>query len=209
MLVFPDSNKLKEITEAYKAHIRFAAHLRCSVVGTETGIPNTDNSFTEEARSAKNLSEFIKNLTPVVRYAESMGVLFAIEPVWKHTVYSPERARAVLDNIGSPNLRIIFDPVNLIDPRHPSERDDIIDRTIELLGKDIAVIHLKDYLMENGEMKCMACGLGEMDYTKVIRFAEERKPFIQATLENTKPDNAEAARKYVEEIASRYSYMGK
>jgi len=178
-------------------------------VGTETGIPNTDNSFTEEARSAKNLSEFIKNLTPVVRYAESMGVLFAIEPVWKHTVYSPERARAVLDNIGSPNLRIIFDPVNLIDPRHPSERDDIIDRTIELLGKDIAVIHLKDYLMENGEMKCMACGLGEMDYTKVIRFAEERKPFIQATLENTKPDNAEAARKYVEEIASRYSYMGK
>ena len=38
----------------------------------------------------------------------------AIEPVVKHIVYDARRARTVLDEIGSPNLQILFDPVNLL-----------------------------------------------------------------------------------------------
>ena len=36
-----------------------------------------------------------------VECAEKMGVILAIEPVYKHIVYSPERARKVLDSINS------------------------------------------------------------------------------------------------------------
>jgi sugar phosphate isomerase/epimerase len=127
-------------------------------------------------------------------------VILAIEPVYKHIVWNPRRARTVLDEIHSPNLQIIFDPVNLLHPDNLSQREEVIGEAMDLLSDEIAVIHLKDYKLIDGEMQCMACGLGDMDYTQVIRFAKEKKPFIQATLENTKPDNAVQAREYIQTL---------
>lgn len=197
----PNAEKLKEIQAGYTAHLRFASLLGCSVVGTETGAPNEDYHYDKEAcHSEKALTTFIENLRPVVKDAERFGVILAIEPVYKHIVWNPERARKVLDEIQSPNLRIIFDPVNLLHPDNLARREEIIGQAIDLLGEEIAVIHLKDYKLVDGDMPCMACGLGEMDYTEVIRFAKEKKPMIQATLENTTPENAEQARKYIQRI---------
>ena len=36
---------------------------------------------------------FIDNLRPIVKYAEQFGVIVAIEPVWKHIVYTVERCK--------------------------------------------------------------------------------------------------------------------
>ena len=38
-----NAESLKEITDQYKAHIRFASLLGCGVVGTETGAPNEED----------------------------------------------------------------------------------------------------------------------------------------------------------------------
>jgi sugar phosphate isomerase/epimerase len=46
----------------------------------------------------------------------------------------------------------------------------------------------------------MAAGLGDMDYAPILKFAKEKKPFIHATLENTKPDNARQALEYLRQI---------
>lgn len=205
-LAHPDAGKLADITDKYIAYMRFASLLGCSVVGSETGAPNPEYRYDKEAcHSEAALRTFITNVRPVVKAAEQFGVIFAIEPVYKHIVWNPQRARTVLDEIGSPNLQIILDPVNLLHPDNLDHRDEVIEEAIDLLGKDVAVIHLKDYQLvtnENGEqdMPCMACGLGEMDYRPVLRFAKERKPYIQATMENTRPENAEAARKYIEDL---------
>ena len=128
--------------------------------------------------------------------AEKYCVSMAIEPVWKHIVYSPERARIVLDAIGSRNLRIIFDPVNLLCVENMDQREEIFAKTIELLGDDIAVVHLKDFVPEVNDLTSIAAGTGMMDYRQILKFMKERKPFIQATLENTNNDNAVASRLY-------------
>ena len=200
-LAHPDKDKLKEIQNKYMAHIRFASILGCSVVGTETGAPNPTYSYDKEANHSKEALEiFIENLKPVVEYAEKMGVILAIEPVYKHIVYNPERARIVLDRIASPNLQIIFDAVNLLHPDNLSRRDGVIKEAISLLGPDIAIIHLKDYILKDGEMVSVGCGLGEMSYDDIIRFAVKSKPYIQATLENTFPENAVQCREFIQGI---------
>lgn len=107
-LANPNPEKLKQITHRYLAHIRFASLLGCGVVGTETGAPNETCTAVPECHGEEALATFIDNLRPVAAYAEKMGVILAIEPVWKHIVYSPARAREVLDAIGSPNLQIIL-----------------------------------------------------------------------------------------------------
>lgn len=202
-LATPDEDELKKTTETYLANIRFASLLGCGVVGTETGAPNTEYKTVPECRNEESLQIFIKNLRPVVEYAEKMGVIIAIEPVTNHIVYNAKRARQVLDTIASPNLQIILDPVNLIDMENYKNRDAVIAEAIELLGKDTAVVHIKDIVVEGDSLRSVAAGTGIMNYENLIRFMKKDKPFIHATLEDTYPQNAVAARKYIQQIWDR------
>lgn len=201
-LAHPDPEKLKEIQSRYYGSIRVASLLGASVVGTETGAPNAQYKMDENTHSKEALETFIRGLAPVVECAEKYGVSMAIEPVWKHIVCTPERARIVLDAIGSRNLRIIFDPVNLLYPGNLNEREELFERTMNLLGDDIAVVHLKDYVPEGDDLKSIAAGTGEMDYRQILSFIKARKPYIQATLENTTNDNAVQSREMLEQLYS-------
>lgn len=203
-LATPDKEKLRENVEKYKAHIRFASHLGCGVVGTETGAPNTEYKYEPACHSEEALELFIGRLRPIVEYAEKMGVIFAIEPVWKHIVCNPKRARRVLDVIDSPNLQIILDPVNLLDISNYENQIEIVDEAIELLGKDVAVVHLKDYVASDEGLKSVAAGTGQMNYDSILKFIRERKPYIHTTLENTVPENAVQAKDY---IMDRYNQI--
>jgi len=194
-LAHPDPAALQAIQEKYYAHIRFAALLGCGMVGTETGAPNAQYKFCPECRGDAALATFIKNLKPVVRCAERYGVTIAIEPVAKHIVWNAKRCRAVLDELGSPNLQVLFDPVNLLDAGNVDRRDEVFAEAIELLGPDIAMIHLKDFTRtQDGELKAVGAGTGEMDYGRVMKFVKAEKPFVYATLENTTPENASSCR---------------
>lgn len=196
-LANPNREQLADTVHRYMAHIRFASWLGCGVVGTETGAPNEAYTFGPECHTEKALHTFTKNLRPIVKYAQKMGVVVAIEPVYRHIVCNAKRARQVLDEIGSPNLQIIFDPVNLLDIPNYADRQAVIEEAIELLGPDIAVIHLKDCAVRNGKLISMGCGLGEMDYTSVLKFIRERKPYIHATLEDTCPENNQRVKHYI------------
>lgn len=191
-LAHPDPEVIRATQEKYYAHLRFASLLGCGMVGTETGAPNPEYKFCPECRSEEALNTFIRNLKPVVRCAEQMGVIMAIEPVAKHIVWNAQRCRRVLDEIGSHNLQVLFDPVNLLSLDNMDHADEVIAEAIELLGPDIAMVHLKDFLPEDagGQLKAAAPGMGGMDYTRVMRFLKAEKPYIYATLENTTPENA-------------------
>jgi sugar phosphate isomerase/epimerase len=199
-LANPNPEKLAQITHRYMAHIRFASWLGCGVVGTETGAPNESYTHVPECHGEEALETFITNLRPVVKYAEQMGVVMAIEPVWKHIVCNPVRARRVLDEINSPNLQIILDPVNLLDICNYKDQVAIVDEAIELLGPDVAMVHLKDFVVEGDKLVSVGAGLGQMDYTSVIRFMKTRKPFIHATLENTTPENNLQVRDFIQKL---------
>ena len=196
-LADPNKEQLEKTVHRYMAHIRFASWLGCGVVGTETGAPNEAYEFTPECHTEAALQTFIENVRPVVKYAEQMGVVFAIEPVYRHIVCNPARARRVLDEINSPNLQIIFDPVNLLETVNYQDRQAIFEEAIDLLGSDVAMVHLKDFVVKDGKMESMGCGFGEMDYTPILKFMKERKPFIHATLEDTTPETNQQAKDYI------------
>lgn len=197
-LAHPDPDKLKEITEKYVAHMRFASILKPSVVGTETGAVNAEYKYEPANHEREALDLFVKRVRPVVEAAEKFGVILAIEPVWKHIVYGPEQARYVLDEVASPNLQIIFDPVNMLYPGNIDRQDEIINRTFELLKDDIAVVHMKDFVEENGDLRSIPAGTGGLNYELLLSKIKEFKPYIQCTLENTSPNNAVWTREYVQ-----------
>lgn len=197
-LAHPEPTKLKEIQSLYYGHIRVAALLGAGVVGTETGAPNAEYRTDANTHTQAALDTFVRGLAPVVECAEHYGVTVAIEPVWNHIVYDADRAVQVLKAIGSHNLRIILDPVNLLYAGNVKEREKVIGDAIEKLGDHVAVVHLKDFVWDGDRLTSIAAGTGEMDYTQILRFMKARKPYIQATLEDTTNDNAVSSRELLE-----------
>ena len=199
-LAHPDPDRLRDIQSRYFGHLRAAALMGAGVVGTETGAPNPEYKTDANTHAREALETFVRNLAPVVERAEHWGVSVAIEPVWKHIVCDADRALNVLEAVKSPNLRIILDPVNLLHPGNADQRERVIGDAVDKLGEHVAVVHLKDFVRERDELRSVAAGTGEMDYTRVLRFMKERKPYIQATLENTGNSNAVQAREYLERL---------
>ena len=198
---------LKKTQDTYKAHIRFASLVGAGMVGTETGAVNEEYSFTPDNHTDAALDVFIDGLRPVVEYAEKMGVIISIEPVYKHIVCNFERARKVLDTIDSPNLQLIFDPVNVIYAGNYEKQDEIIRTAFELCGDDICCMHLKDFVVENGEVKSVISGRGMLNYPLLMSFVKTYKPFVHCLLEDTKPENAAEARKFVEEQYEKAQFL--
>ena len=199
-LANPNKEQLAKTVHRYMAHIRFASWLGCGVVGTETGCPNETYSYVPECHTEESLQLFIDNLRPIVEYAEKMGVVVAIEPVWCHIVSTPVRARRVLDEINSPNLQIILDPVNLLGTHNYENQKAVIEEAIELLGNDVAVVHIKDFKVVDGKMRSAVIGEGQMDFTALMKWMKEKKPYIHATLEETNPGNNIQAKEFIQKL---------
>ena len=82
-------------------------------------------------------------------------------------------------------------------------REKVIGDAMEKLCDRIAMVHIKDFVRQDGKLISIAAGTGEMDYTEILRFLKARKPYIQATLENTVNDNAVFSRELIQGIYER------
>ncbi len=200
-LADPDPERRAATLEIYKAHLRFAAWIGAGVVGTET-YANPDSVFTDAPapESEEAFRFFTDCLRPAVRYAEETDTVLAVEPVYYHIISTPERARRMLEEIGSDHLRIILDAVNLIGPETAGRLEEIIRNAVTLLGDRVRVLHMKDFTVTpEGRQEACACGLGMMRYEMLLGFAQARS--LPMTLENTTPENAESARLFLERAA--------
>jgi sugar phosphate isomerase/epimerase len=201
-LAHPDEEIYQKTLEQYRAHLRMSAWIGGCVVGTETGNPNAAYRYDPaKSHTPEALALFIRRLRPVVAEAERLQTTVAIEPVYTHIVHDPQTARRVLDALASPSLKIILDPVNLLHPDNLARRDELLREAVELLGPDIAAVHLKDYVREGGELRTVPSGQGETDDLPVLRYVVAHKPDIPVLLENTSPQNAAEARAHVEALA--------
>ena len=54
--------------------------------------------------------------------------------------------------------------------------------------------------MIDGKLKSMAAGLGEMDYTSLMKWMKEKKPYIHTTLEDTNPGNNIQAKEFIQKL---------
>ncbi len=198
-LATPDAAQLHEIIEEYKANIRFAAYLGASIVGTETGAPNTEYAYCSDCHKEAAFIYLLKNLKTIVDYATSYGIVIAIEPVWRHIIYNPQRTRQALDFINSPNLQIIFDPVNMLCVQNHTKQTELFQAMLSLNGKDIAVLHAKDYTVQKENIIACAPGsTGNLHYADIMNWQKQHKPYLQATIENSTPQNAVQARLFLE-----------
>jgi sugar phosphate isomerase/epimerase len=182
-----DEARRRPQLERFKEYIRFARDFGCSVVGTETGSLNADFSRHPDNGGEEAFGTVRAGILELVREAERFGVFVGIEAVERYVISSPRRLRRLIDEVNSPNLRVIYDPVNLLWSSNCNRQQEIMEEAQALLGDRICTVHAKDFTIQDGEFRELPAGAGRLDYPKVIRWLKDQKPGIDILLENTDP----------------------
>ena len=183
--VNPDEDKRRGELEWFKAHLKFAKYLGCDMVGTETGFYNS----IEETHTEENYQRFLRSMRELVDCAESLGSIVGVETVTKHSMWNPKMTKRFLDEINSPNVTVIFDPVNITDMNDVESQHRIVDEVYSLYGDRIGILHFKDFEVIDGKKEGRLAGDGVYDYEYLFKYAKEYSPVINAILETNSEDN--------------------
>lgn len=195
--------RVKKLIDYFKANVRFARDLGCSLIGTETGALNEEYVDGPENHTEEAYERCLKSLKEMVAEAEKFGVMVAIEGVARHVLSTPEKVRRALDDVNSNNLQAIFDPFNFLTDDNYMKQDEIINKVFDLYGDRIVVIHAKDFVIEDGKVKQVPVGTGQFNYPLLLKILKERKPHIDIILEGTSPKDLAGSVKFIEEMYER------
>ena len=112
----------------------------------------------------KDMVESMRGATEIARQA---NVIVAFEPEVNNVVDSAAKARRLLDEIGSPHLKVTMDAANLFHRGELPRMKEVLDEAFALVGKDIVMAHAKD-LDHDGDAGHKAAGEGKLDYDRYL-----------------------------------------
>lgn len=149
--------------------------------------------------------DVIKSMRRIVALADEFNVTVAVEPEVNNVVDSAVKARRLLDEIGSPNLKIVLDAANLFHAGELNLMRDVLDEAFALVGGDIVIAHAKD-LNRDGDAGHEAAGAGLLDYDYYLhglRTCGFEGPLIAHNLtEEQAPECAQFLRKKLSGVAA-------
>lgn len=184
-------------------HLKYAKIIGADMVGTETGRMDPDMRVTPETFTETSYQLLLKSMREIVSKAEKLGVTVGIEGVFNHTLYSPAMMKRFLEDMDSPNVEVILDPVNLIHPEETECQEEVIDKAFAYYGDKITMVHMKDFIFEGKEQIFRHVGEGLFQYEPLMKHLKTKKPHITMLLENSNKERYHSDVKFLEEIYSR------
>ncbi len=111
-------------------------------------------------------------LQALAALAEDYGLTFAVEPEHSNVLATADQAITMLDQIGSPALKIIYDAANLLDPDgyDPAAAAAAIGRDIATLGPHITLGHAKELIADRAPA---APGMGLLPWPLIVQTLHE------------------------------------
>ena len=137
-------------------------------VCTGTRDPNSMWRYHSENSSPAAWRDMVACMREATDIARQANVALAFEPEMSNVVDSALKARHLLDEIGSPHLKVTIDPANLFHAGELPRMREILEEAFALLGKEIVLCHAKD-LDHDGEAGHKAAGQGLLDYDLYLR----------------------------------------
>jgi sugar phosphate isomerase/epimerase len=107
--------------------------------------------------------DMIAALREAVQIAEEHALTLGFEPEVTNVVDSAAKGRRLLDEIGSPRMKVVMDGANLFHAGELPRMREILEEAFALLGNDIVLAHAKD-LSRDGDAGHEAAGTGLLDY---------------------------------------------
>lgn len=173
-MIHPDRRCRRDGLERLQTLAGAARHMGTSIVTLCTGSRDAENMWRRhpDNDTPAAWTDLIECMREAVRIAADTGVTLAIEPEISNVIDTATKARRLLDEIGSPQLKIVIDGANLFHKGQLPRMREILDEAVGLLGADIVLAHAKD-LSEDGQAGHEAAGQGLLDFDFYLRRLEQ------------------------------------
>jgi sugar phosphate isomerase/epimerase len=164
-MIHPDANQRRIGLTRLETLAATCHDLGTSTITLCTGTRDPDNMWRKHPDSNTDAAwrDLVASMREAARIGEAYGVTMAFEPEVNNCVDSPRKARRLLDEIGSPRLKVVMDGANIFHTGELSRMREVLTEAFELLGNDIALAHAKD-LDHDGDAGHLPAGLGLLDY---------------------------------------------
>lgn len=188
--IHPEIAVRNGLLDLFREHLRHARDFGCNIVALETGSVNADYSPHPDNHGETAFHTLVVSIAELVREAERCGVVVGVEAVTSHVISTPEKMSRLLDEIPSPNLQVVFDPVNLLTIENHGEQDAMMEDAFRRFGNRIAVIHAKDFVVNDGELLFVAPGSGSLNRPLLFSLAQTHLRDALIVLEEVDASNA-------------------
>lgn len=170
-MTHPDWKIRSEGLRRFDGFLQAVTELECPIVSLCSGTRSTVQLWQyDEATACEDAwQDMSESMYSAARLAEKYGVTLAIETEASNVIDTPEKARRIMDEVGSPNLKMILDCANLFHAGQASIANmrPMIDRAMKYFGKDIVLAHGKDIRPSDGIDFC-GTGFGIVDFPYMV-----------------------------------------
>jgi sugar phosphate isomerase/epimerase len=164
-MIHPDPGERAEGLRRLRVLLDACGTLGTTVVTLCTGTRDPHHMWSRhpDNDTPEAWTDLVASMREAVRGAEEIGVTLALEPEVANVVDSAQKARRLLDEIGSPWLKVVLDGANIFHSGELPRMRAMLEEACALLGPDIALAHAKD-LDHDGEAGHLPAGRGLLDY---------------------------------------------
>lgn len=167
-MIHPDPLVRKDGHNRLSVIAKAANQIGLGLVTLCTGTRSAEDqwAFHKDNDTPEAWRDLIASMEVAVSIAEDHGIDLGIEPEMDNVVSSAQKAKRLLDELGSKCLKIIFDPANLFEQTTHQDQRDIVSRGIDLLAPDLVMAHAKDRLPDG---RFGTAGKGVVDFDHYLR----------------------------------------
>jgi sugar phosphate isomerase/epimerase len=139
--------------------------LGASLITLCTGSRDAENMWRRHPQNdaPEAWRDLLESLEGALAIAERYGVTLGVEPEVSNVIDTAAKARRLLDELRSPQLKIVMDGANLFHSGDLQRQHTILDDAFTSLESDIVLAHAKD-LRGDGAAGDAAAGTGLLDY---------------------------------------------
>ena len=182
-MIHPDVQRRDDGLHKLRVLASACERLGTSVITLCTGSRDPDNMWRRhpDNDTPEAWADLRVSMRQAIQVAEEHQVTLAFEPEVANVVDSAIKARRIIDEIGSPYLKVVMDGANIFHAGELPRMREILDEAFALLGEHIAFAHAKD-LDRDGEAGHLAAGKGLLDYDQYLSLLNDVDPDMPIVL---------------------------
>ena len=169
-MIHPDKARRREGLARLEVLASACRRMGTSIITLCTGTRDLDDMWKRHPDNDKRGAwhDLVESLDHALKIAEEQDVILAFEPERANVIDTAAKARRLLDELSSPRLKVVMDPINLLSADDLPRMRTILEEAYAVLGDDIVIAHAKDKDFQKGEDAPVATGRGALDFDLIL-----------------------------------------